>query len=60
MVDTKEKPYHCDCGLSFARKDLLKRHRRLAHAASDEAGQSGAAIPPSEALPLPPEYHHLG
>ncbi|KAH6612176.1 hypothetical protein C7974DRAFT_407170 [Boeremia exigua] len=28
---TKEKPYTCQCGSSFARRDLLHRHERLAH-----------------------------
>jgi uncharacterized Zn-finger protein len=30
-TDTKEKPYECDCGESFARRDLLTRHTRQAH-----------------------------
>ncbi|KPM40998.1 hypothetical protein AK830_g5555 [Neonectria ditissima] len=28
---TKEKPYACPCGSSFARRDLLRRHERLVH-----------------------------
>jgi len=30
--DTKEKPFHCTCGKSFSRNDLLKRHRLREHA----------------------------
>ncbi|KAF7595818.1 hypothetical protein BBP40_004630 [Aspergillus hancockii] len=30
-LHTKEKPYNCNCGQTFARRDLLKRHQRLAH-----------------------------
>ncbi|CAG8220193.1 unnamed protein product [Penicillium olsonii] len=29
MLDTNEKPFACPCGVSFARKDLLRRHQRL-------------------------------
>lgn len=41
LIDTKEKPYVCDCGRSFARRDLLTRHERLSH--------SGQNVPPTEA-----------
>ncbi|KAH7013014.1 hypothetical protein EDB80DRAFT_709225 [Ilyonectria destructans] len=34
---TKEKPYVCHCGSSFARRDLLRRHERLAHEQSTPA-----------------------
>jgi uncharacterized Zn-finger protein len=33
-VDTKEKPFHCFCGASFTRKDLLRRHENLVHVSS--------------------------
>jgi hypothetical protein len=112
-LDTKEKPYVCDCGAAFARRDLLHRHERLAHAGASDVctqnirtlslvtdrdtstagptqspnlqGQSqvnalvsnerveahaeqdlvveaDAAIDSAHdpALPIPPEYHHLG
>ncbi|KAL7785693.1 fungal-specific transcription factor domain-containing protein [Trichoderma afarasin] len=28
---TKDKPYVCQCGTAFARRDLLTRHERLSH-----------------------------
>ncbi|KAL6692408.1 fungal-specific transcription factor domain-containing protein [Trichoderma pleuroticola] len=28
---TKDKPYICQCGTAFARRDLLTRHERLSH-----------------------------
>ncbi|KIW33283.1 uncharacterized protein PV07_00143 [Cladophialophora immunda] len=30
--DTREKPFACQCGQAFTRKDLLSRHLRLSHA----------------------------
>ncbi|KAF7596001.1 hypothetical protein BBP40_003780 [Aspergillus hancockii] len=30
---THEKPYHCDCGALFSRRDLLRRHERIVHGA---------------------------
>ncbi|KAK8036780.1 Gti1/Pac2 family protein [Apiospora phragmitis] len=35
---TKEKPFVCDCKDSFARLDLLKRHKRLVH--KDDSNKS--------------------
>lgn len=35
-ADTKEKPYNCQCGRSFTRKDLLTRHERLNHGSAEE------------------------
>ncbi|KAL4860589.1 hypothetical protein BDV12DRAFT_181349 [Aspergillus spectabilis] len=34
---THEKPFSCSCGALFARRDLLKRHERIAHAALEES-----------------------
>ncbi|KAL2859409.1 hypothetical protein BJX68DRAFT_226222 [Aspergillus pseudodeflectus] len=31
-IHTNEKPYKCDCGSSFSRQDLLKRHQSIGHA----------------------------
>ena len=30
-ADTKEKPFACYCGIPFARKDALKRHKQVVH-----------------------------
>ncbi|KAL4936730.1 hypothetical protein BDV06DRAFT_204419 [Aspergillus oleicola] len=30
-IHTNEKPYRCDCGASFSRRDLLKRHQDIGH-----------------------------
>lgn len=46
VKDTKEKPFACTCGRSFARVDLLRRHSRLAH-----AGQSPSPVSTPVALP---------
>ncbi|PIG79666.1 hypothetical protein AARAC_001528 [Aspergillus arachidicola] len=35
LVHTREKPFHCCCGKSFTRRDLLSRHLRL------KSGSSG-------------------
>ena len=32
-LDTNERPFPCFCGLAFTRRDLLKRHERISHAA---------------------------
>jgi len=40
--DTKEKPFHCACGKSFSRNDLLKRHRLREH---DTVPQNEDATP---------------
>lgn len=45
--DTNEKPYVCGCGDGFARRDLLKRHQRLAHEDVDPSSSShGEVLPP--------------
>ncbi|KIY04191.1 uncharacterized protein Z520_00884 [Fonsecaea multimorphosa CBS 102226] len=30
-IDTRERPFACECGQAFTRKDLLSRHLRLSH-----------------------------
>ncbi|RMX97444.1 hypothetical protein D0867_12776, partial [Hortaea werneckii] len=30
VLDTKERPFACACGVTFTRRDLLRRHHRLA------------------------------
>jgi hypothetical protein len=42
--DTNEKPYICGCGDGFARKDLLKRHQRLAHEGVDPSSLSHVEV----------------
>ncbi|KAF6802950.1 regulatory protein amda-related protein, partial [Colletotrichum sojae] len=60
-IHTKEKPFSCDCGLSFSRKDLLKRHKRLHHTGDeDSTGRSSGSTgnidgPSAELLPKPTE-----
>ena len=47
--DTKEKPFTCFCGAAFTRRDLLKRHHRIAHEegnANEEAQHAGGLISP--------------
>lgn len=38
-VDTKEKPFACFCGRSFARNDLLKRHKLRGHSSAKRVGE---------------------
>lgn len=55
-ADTKEKPFGCFCGRSFARNDLLKRHRQRAHTnlntsvedANPKEQNAGAGAPNSQ------------
>lgn len=44
-LDTKEKPYVCDCGAAFARRDLLHRHERLTHTGAADARTQNNATP---------------
>ncbi|RAK72256.1 uncharacterized protein BO72DRAFT_440154 [Aspergillus fijiensis CBS 313.89] len=47
-IHTHEKPYECDCGATFSRRDLLKRHQNIGH----------APITPSTEDPSPAEVHN--
>lgn len=40
--DTKERPFACACGVTFTRRDLLRRHRRLAGHENLSAAQGGS------------------
>ena len=51
-LDTKEKPFHCPCGKSFSRNDLLKRHRLREHAA-DSHNDDGTPSCPSSHTTMP-------
>ncbi|KAL4787693.1 fungal-specific transcription factor domain-containing protein [Aspergillus varians] len=46
-LHTNEKPYKCGCGVSFSRRDLLKRHQGVSH----------VAITPSTQEPSPTAGH---
>jgi hypothetical protein len=44
-ADTKEKPFSCDCGASFGRRDLLTRHQRVSgHDPVDATHDTPASI----------------
>ncbi|KAI4856339.1 amidase signature enzyme [Aureobasidium sp. EXF-8846] len=44
-TDTKEKPFSCNCGASFGRRDLLTRHQRVSgHDPTDVPHDTPAAI----------------
>lgn len=40
--DTKERPFACACGVTFTRRDLLRRHHRLAGHEELRAAQTGS------------------
>lgn len=42
-IDTREKPYPCECGKDYARQDLLVRHQRLDH----QSGTPASGSPPT-------------
>ncbi|KAJ5223632.1 hypothetical protein N7468_008174 [Penicillium chermesinum] len=54
---TKEKPFICFCGAAFTRRDLLKRHNRIAHQEGSPDSQPRSApksdIPASQRAPAP-------
>ncbi|RMZ31208.1 hypothetical protein D0859_04691 [Hortaea werneckii] len=41
-LDTKERPFACACGVTFTRRNLLRRHRRLAGHEELNATQGGS------------------
>ncbi|KAJ0413512.1 hypothetical protein BJY00DRAFT_296793 [Aspergillus carlsbadensis] len=48
-LHTNEKPYKCDCGASYSRQDLLKRHQSIGHApiTPETPDPSPTAVPDS-------------
>lgn len=45
-ADTKEKPFSCNCGASFGRRDLLTRHQRVS------GHDPGEGLPPATPIGL--------
>lgn len=45
IIDTNEKPYQCDCGATFSRRDLLKRHQSIGHAPNTPSSQPFSSLP---------------
>jgi hypothetical protein len=67
ILDTKEKPFHCACGKSFTRNDLLKRHRLREHDTvprNDDATSScpsnRTTVPPSPTNVAGPGPNQVG
>lgn len=54
LPDTKEKPFICQCGAAFTRRDLLTRHQRIALHQDAPESPSG----PSEPGPGEQQQHH--
>ena len=54
LPDTKEKPFHCACGKSFSRNDLLKRHRLREHITLPQANDDSTSTCPSSHTTVPP------
>ncbi|KAE8152875.1 hypothetical protein BDV25DRAFT_169864 [Aspergillus avenaceus] len=44
-IHTNEKPYKCNCGASFSRRDLLKRHQSIGHAPNTPPTQDLSSLP---------------
>ncbi|KAL4813134.1 hypothetical protein BDW67DRAFT_187988 [Aspergillus spinulosporus] len=45
FLDTNEKPFGCQCGAVFSRRDLLRRHERLAcHDGTEQSRQHRAGV----------------
>ncbi|KAL2797295.1 hypothetical protein BJX66DRAFT_298069 [Aspergillus keveii] len=61
-LHTNEKPYKCDCGASFSRQDLLKRHQIIGHApiTPSTPDPSLTAVPAISTVQAETEYSSLG
>jgi hypothetical protein len=55
VSDTKEKPFQCGCGASYARRDLLTRHARHGcdngHSVTDQVNPSSRNAASSDRIP---------
>ncbi|OBW67928.1 MAG: Aldo/keto reductase [Aureobasidium pullulans] len=54
-IDTKEKPFPCECGAAFGRRDLLTRHRRVNHHEDSNGALNATSTQPESAGALQSE-----
>ncbi|KAL2029127.1 hypothetical protein VTO58DRAFT_110157 [Aureobasidium pullulans] len=52
---TKEKPFPCECGAAFGRRDLLTRHRRVNHHEDSNGALNATSTQPESAGALQSE-----